>query len=51
MSGWGYTVFGKVVQGKEVVDKIKAVPTTNQGMYQNVPTTPVPIISTMIIGM
>ena len=36
--GWGYAVFGKVVEGKETVDKIKAVPTgTSQGM-QNVPT-------------
>lgn len=51
MSGWGYTVFGKVVQGKDVVDKIKGVPTTSQGMHENVPQTPVPIISTMIIAM
>jgi len=51
MSGWGYTVFGKVVQGKEVVDKIKAVPTDRQGMHENVPKVPVPIISTMIIAM
>ncbi|MFZ2089874.1 MAG: peptidylprolyl isomerase [Desulfobaccales bacterium] len=50
MSGWGYAVFGKVVQGKEVVDKIKAVPTDRQGMHENVPKTPVPIISTMIIA-
>jgi peptidyl-prolyl cis-trans isomerase B (cyclophilin B) len=51
MSGWGYTVFGKVVQGKDVVDKIKAVPTTSQGMHQDVPKVPVPIISAMIIAM
>ncbi len=43
--GWGYTVFGKVVKGKEVVDKIKAVPTANSGMHGNVPTTPVVIQS------
>jgi peptidyl-prolyl cis-trans isomerase B (cyclophilin B) len=35
--GWGYAVFGKVVKGKEVVDKIKAVPTTTRGEYENVP--------------
>ena len=50
-SGWGYTVFGRVVQGKEVVDKIKAMPTTNQGIYQNVPKPPVPILSAMIIAL
>ncbi len=35
--GWGYCVFGKVVEGKDVVDKIKAVATTRQGMHQDVP--------------
>ena len=35
--GWGYCVFGKVVEGQEVVDKIKSVPTTRQGMHQDVP--------------
>ena len=33
----GYAVFGKVVEGKEVVDKIKKVPTGNAGSHQNVP--------------
>ena len=41
--GWGYAVFGKVVEGKDVVDKIAKVPTGNAGMHQNVPTTPVTI--------
>jgi cyclophilin family peptidyl-prolyl cis-trans isomerase len=41
--GWGYAVFGKVVEGKEVVDKIKNVATSNSGMHQNVPTAPVVI--------
>ena len=36
-SGWGYTVFGKVVEGMDVVDAIAAVPTTSKGMYENVP--------------
>ncbi|MBC7499839.1 MAG: peptidyl-prolyl cis-trans isomerase, partial [Herminiimonas sp.] len=35
--GWGYAVFGKVVKGTDVVDKIRLVPTTSNGMYQNVP--------------
>lgn len=36
-SGWGYCVFGKVVEGMEVVDKIKGVKTGNQGFHQDVP--------------
>lgn len=43
--GYGYTVFGKVIKGTEVVDKIRAVPTGNRGMHQNVPTSPVTIVS------
>jgi peptidyl-prolyl cis-trans isomerase A (cyclophilin A) len=39
--GQGYAVFGKVVEGMDVVDRIKAVPTGNQGRYQNVPVKPV----------
>ncbi len=39
----GYTVFGKVVSGMDVVDKIKAVPTQNAGPHQNVPAKPVVI--------
>ncbi|WP_246487497.1 peptidylprolyl isomerase [Ferrigenium kumadai] len=35
--GWGYAVFGKVVEGKEVVDAIKKVKTGNSGFHQNVP--------------
>ena len=39
--GAGYAVFGKVVSGMDVVDKIWAVPTGNKGPFQNVPVTPV----------
>ncbi|MBL8287810.1 MAG: peptidyl-prolyl cis-trans isomerase [Rubrivivax sp.] len=39
--GNGYAVFGKVVSGMEVVDKIAAVPTGNAGGHQNVPVKPV----------
>lgn len=47
--GWGYAVFGKVVEGQAVVDKIKTVPTTTQGMYENVPAQPVTIIKATIV--
>jgi peptidyl-prolyl cis-trans isomerase B (cyclophilin B) len=36
-NGWGYCVFGKVVGGKDVVDKITSVPTATTGFHQNVP--------------
>jgi len=35
--GWGYCVFGKVREGTDVVDKIKAVKTTRSGMFADVP--------------
>lgn len=46
--GWGYAVFGKLTQGEDVLDKIAAVKTTNQGMYQNVPEEVVKIISVTV---
>jgi peptidyl-prolyl cis-trans isomerase A (cyclophilin A) len=48
--GHGYAVFGKVVSGMEVVDRIKAVPTGNKGMHQNVPATPVHITSATLVA-
>jgi peptidyl-prolyl cis-trans isomerase A (cyclophilin A) len=39
--GQGYAVFGKVVQGMDVVEKIRTVPTASSGPHQNVPVTPV----------
>ena len=36
-SGWGYCVFGKVVEGMDVVDKIRAVKTGNKSFHQDVP--------------
>lgn len=47
--GYGYTVFGKVVEGTETVDKIRIVPTGNRGMHQNVPTTPVTITAATVL--
>jgi cyclophilin family peptidyl-prolyl cis-trans isomerase len=44
-SGFGYAVFGKVVAGMDVVDKIKAVQTTSFGPHQDVPATPIVIKS------
>jgi len=35
--GWGYTVFGRVVDGMDVVDKIKGVSTGSKGFHQDVP--------------
>ncbi|HTO17726.1 MAG TPA: peptidylprolyl isomerase [Pseudomonas sp.] len=37
VQGWGYTVFGEVVEGMDVVNKIKGVPTTMRGGHQDVP--------------
>ena len=36
-NGWGYCVFGKVVEGSDVVDKIKGVKTGSAGFHQDVP--------------
>ncbi|HET6718612.1 MAG TPA: peptidylprolyl isomerase [Rhodocyclaceae bacterium] len=49
--GWGYTVFGKVTQGLDVLDKIAAVPTGNHPAgHQNVPLTPVVIQSVTLLN-
>jgi len=41
--GWGYAVFGKVVEGMDVVNQIRAVQTGNAGMHQDVPLEPIVI--------
>jgi len=43
MQGWGYAVFGRVVDGMDVVDAIAAVQTGNKGGHQNVPVEPIMI--------
>lgn len=47
--GWGYAVFGEVVEGKDVVDKMKGVATGNSGFHQNVPTTDLIITKAAVI--
>jgi peptidyl-prolyl cis-trans isomerase B (cyclophilin B) len=42
-SGWGYAVFGEVVEGMEVVDKMATVPTGNRGYHGDVPKTDIVI--------
>ncbi|MDT3736146.1 MAG: peptidylprolyl isomerase [Denitratisoma sp.] len=47
--GWGYAVFGKVVQGFDIVQKIAKVKTGNAGFHQNVPIAPVIIESARLL--
>jgi peptidyl-prolyl cis-trans isomerase B (cyclophilin B) len=48
--GWGYCVFGKVVEGTEVVDKIKAIATTTRAGHQDVPVDPVIIEKAVVVA-
>jgi peptidyl-prolyl cis-trans isomerase B (cyclophilin B) len=47
--GYGYAVFGKVVDGMDVVKKIEAVPTTTKAPHRDVPVTPVVIESARVV--
>ena len=49
MQGWGYAVFGKVTDGEEVLNKIRALPTTSRSGHQDVPVDPVIIESIEIV--
>lgn len=49
MQGWGYAVFGKVVGGTEVVDKIKAVKTGRKGFHDDVPNDDVVIGKAVVV--
>ncbi|EIT7137625.1 peptidylprolyl isomerase [Vibrio parahaemolyticus] len=48
LDGWGYCVFGEVVEGMDVVNKIKGVSTGSYGMHQDVPLEEVVITGTTI---
>lgn len=48
-SGWGYAVFGKVVAGTDVVDKIEKVKTSNAGFHENVPVDAVVIEKAVVL--
>ena len=48
--GWGYAVFGKVVSGTEVVDKIRAVKTGRKGFHDDVPKEDVVIEKAVVVG-
>ena len=50
VQGWGYCVFGEVVEGMDVVEKIKMVKTGNHGYHQDVPVEPVIIEKAEIIS-
>lgn len=47
--GWGYCVFGKVIEGMEVVEAIEEVETTSRGMHRDVPVDPIHINKAEII--
>ena len=49
MQGWGYAVFGKVVAGADVVDKIKAVKTGRKGFHDDVPNEDVVIEKAVVV--
>lgn len=48
-SGWGYAVFGEVIEGMDVIDKIRKVKTTMRGPHQDVPAENVVIIKASVL--
>ncbi len=48
-NGWGYAVFGEVVEGMDIADKMAKEPTGNRGMHQNVPKTDIVIEKAEIV--
>lgn len=48
MQGWGYAVFGNVVEGMDIIEKIKEVPTGSVMGHQDVPVEPIEITETII---
>jgi len=47
--GWGYCVFGRVVEGMDIVEQIEEVPTTSRNGYQDVPDDPVTLEAITLI--
>ncbi|MES2261006.1 MAG: peptidylprolyl isomerase [Pseudomonadota bacterium] len=47
--GYGYTVFGKVIKGQDVVDKIKGTMVDDKGIFQNLPVKPIVVTSATIL--
>ena len=50
MQGWGYAVFGRVVAGEDVLDKIRVVPTGSQAGHHDVPNDPIVIESVSVLA-
>ena len=47
--GWGYAVFGKVVGGQDIIDRLKSVPTGNRGGHGDVPKTDVVLEKAVVV--
>ena len=50
MQGWGYTVFGKVTDGMDVIEKMRSVATGRFGMHADVPNEPITINSAKVVS-
>ena len=50
MQGWGYTVFGKVTDGMDVIEKMRSVATGRFGMHADVPNEPITINSSKVVS-
>ena len=50
MQGWGYAVFGKVVEGMDVVDQIAQVRTGRKGYFDDVPVEPIVVTKAQVLG-